>query len=114
MAKKKSKLKKILGAVAAAGTAALAAGALGRKKKTMTPRYSGAGLDSSGAPRTDFVSGDATTAENIANFDRGMDRMSKFTPSGNSGVAYMSKGGRVKGAGVAKRGLGRAFKGGRK
>ena len=109
MAKKKSKLKKILGAVAAAGTAALAAGALGKKKKTMTPKYFGAGLDSSGAPRTDFVSGDATTAGNIANFDRGMTRIADA-----GGVANLKKGGRVKGAGVAKRGLGRAFKGGRK
>ena len=105
MAKKKSKLKKILGAVAAAGTAALAAGALGRKKKTMTPRYSGAGLDSSGAPRTDFVSGDATTAENIANFDRGMTRIADA-----GGVANLKKGGRV-GVGIAKRGFGRAMKG---
>ena len=105
MAKKKSKLKKILGAVAAAGTAALAAGALGRKKKTMTPRYSGAGLDSSGAPRTDFVSGDATTAENISNFDRGMTRIADA-----GGVANLKKGGRV-GVGIAKRGFGRAMKG---
>ena len=105
MAKKKSKLKKILGAVAAAGTAALAAGALGRKKKTMTPRYSGAGLDSSGAPRTDFVSGDATTAGNIANFDRGMTRIADA-----GGVANLKKGGRV-GVGIAKRGFGRAMKG---
>ncbi len=117
MALKKLKkgLKKAAKAIVPIGAAILAAKAMGkRKQKPLTPKFMGAGLDSSGAPRTDFVSGDATTAENIANFDRGMDRMSKFTPSGNSGVAYMSKGGRVKGAGVAKRGLGRAFKGGRK
>ena len=105
MAKKKSKLKKILGAVAAAGTAALAAGALGKKKKTMTPKFMGAGLDKSGAPRTDFVSGDATTAENIANFDRGMTRIADA-----GGVANLKKGGRV-GVGIAKRGFGRAMKG---
>jgi len=58
------------------------------------------------------TTGDANIAENIANFDRGMDRMSTFTPSGNSGVAYMKKGGRV-GVGKAKRGFGRAMKRGK-
>ena len=103
--KLKKGLKKAAPIIALVGAAALAA----KKGKALTPRYSGAGLDSSGAPRTDFVSGDATTAENISNFDRGM---TKIADAG--GVANLKQGGRVKGAGVAKRGFGRAFKGGRK
>ena len=38
--------------------------------------------------------------------------MTKIADAG--GVANLKQGGRVKGAGVAKRGFGRAFKGGRK
>jgi hypothetical protein len=95
--KKKSKLKKI-GAALAAGLAGAAL--LGRnREKPLTPKYFGGN-----------TTGDANIAENMANFDRGMDRMSTFTPSGNSGVAYMKKGGRV-GVGKAKRGFGRAMKG---
>ena len=98
--KKKSKLKKLGTALAAGlGAAALMGG---RKQKPLVPKYFGGN-----------TTGDANIAENIANFNRGMDRMSKFTPSGNSGVAYMKKGGRV-GVGVAKRGFGRAMKKGRK
>jgi len=106
--KLKKGLKKAAPIIALVGAAALAA-KKGKAAKALTPRYSGAGLDSSGAPRTDFVSGDATTAENISNFDRGM---TKIADAG--GVANLKQGGRVKGAGVAKRGFGRAFKGGRK
>ena len=97
--KKKSKLKKLGTALAAGlGAAALMGG---RKQKPLVPKYFGMNTG---------TTGDANIAENIANFDRGMDRMSKFTPSGNSGVAYMKKGGRV-GVGIAKRGFGRAMKG---
>jgi hypothetical protein len=100
--KKKSKLKK-LGTALAAGLAGAAL--LGRnREKPLVPKYFG---------MNSGTTGDANIAENIANFNQGMDRMSKFTPSGNSGVAYMKKGGRV-GVGVAKRGFGRAMKKGKK
>ena len=99
MAKKKNKLKKI-GAALAAGLAGAAL--MGRnREKPLVPKMFGMNTG---------TTGDANIAENIANFDQGMDRMSKFTPSGNSGVAYMKKGGRV-GVGKAKRGFGRAMKG---
>jgi len=96
--KKKSKLKKFAGALAAG----LAGAALmGRnREKPLVPKYFG---------MNSGTTGDANIAENIANFNQGMDRMSKFTPSGNSGVAYMKKGGRV-GCGIAKRGFGKAMK----
>jgi len=84
----------------------LGAAAMGRRgrAKPLVPKYFGGGLDSSGAPRTDFISGDARTAENIANFDRGMTRIADA-----GGVANLKKGGRV-GCGKAKRGFGRAMK----
>ena len=101
--KLKKGLKKAAKAAVPIGAAILAAKAMGgRKQKPLVPKYFGGN-----------TTGDANIAENIANFNRGMDRMSKFTPSGNSGVAYMKKGGRV-GVGVAKRGFGRAMKKGRK
>ena len=103
--KLKKGLKKAAKAAVPIGAAILAAKAMGgRKQKPLVPKYFGMNTG---------TTGDANIAENIANFDRGMDRMSKFTPSGNSGVAYMKKGGRV-GVGVAKRGFGRAMKKGRK
>ena len=103
--KKKSKLKKFGAALAAGLGAAALMGAKGRATKELTPKYFGGGLDSSGAPKTDFVTGDARTAENIANFDRGMTRIANA-----GGVANLKKGGRV-GVGKAKRGFGRAMKG---
>ena len=108
MALKKLKkgLKKAAKAIVPIGAAILAAKAMGkRKQKPLTPKFMGAGLDKSGAPRTDFISGDASTAENIANFDRGMTRIADA-----GGVANLKKGGRV-GVGIAKRGFGRAMKG---
>ena len=102
--KLKKGLKKAAPIIALAGAAALA-GRKGRAAKQLTPKYFGGGLDSSGAPRTDFISGDASTAENIANFDRGMTRIADA-----GGVANLKKGGRV-GVGIAKRGFGRAMKG---
>ena len=99
--KLKKGLKKAAPAIGLLGAAALAAKGMGRgKQKPLVPKMFGMNTG---------TTGDANIAENIANFDRGMDRMSKFTPSGNSGVAYMKKGGRV-GVGVAKRGFGRALR----
>ena len=95
--KKKSKLKKF-GAALAAGLAGAAL--LGRnREKPLVPKYFGGN-----------TTGDANIAENIANFNKGMDRMGSFNEQGNAGVAYMKKGGRV-GVGKAKRGFGRAMKG---
>ena len=83
MAKKKSKLKKIAGALAAGlGAAAL----MGGRKKPLVKKYFG----NSGAP------GDANVASNIANWNQGMDRMGSFNEEGQAGLAYKAKGGLVK------------------
>ena len=98
MAKKKSKLKKIGAALAAGlGAAALMRGK--NKPKPLTPKYMGGN-----------TTGDANIAENIANFNKGMDNMATMTDDGRSGVSQLKKGGRV-GVGIAKRGFGRAMKG---
>jgi len=91
--KKKSKLKKFAGALAAGlGAAAL----MGRKQKPLVPKMFGMNTG---------TTGDANIAENMANFDRGMTRIADA-----GGVANLKKGGRV-GVGKAKRGFGRAMKG---
>ena len=78
MAKKKSKLKKIAGALAAGlGAAAL----MGGRKKPLVKKYFG----NSGNL------GDANIAENIAGWDRGMNRIAEA-----GGVANLKKGGLVK------------------
>ena len=93
--KKKSKLKKF-GTALAAGLAGAAL--LGRnREKPLVPKYFGGN-----------TTGDANIAENIANWDRGMNKI-----AGAGGVANLKKGGRV-GVGIAKRGFGRAMKKGRK
>ncbi len=98
--KLKKGLKKAAKAALPIGAAIIAAKAMGKKKqKPLVPKYFGGN-----------TTGDATIAENMANFNKGMDRMGSFNEQGNAGVAYMKKGGRV-GVGVAKRGFGRAMKG---
>jgi len=87
--KKRSNLKKIL----AAGAALAGLGAMMRNRgdRGLTPvRYIGQNMDTGLLP-----TGDARVAENIANFDRGMDRMGAFNEFGQAGVATMKKGGRV-------------------
>ena len=107
--KLKKGLKKAAPLIALAGAAALAA-KKGKSAKALTPKYMGGNK-----------TGDANIAENIAKFDRDITKMGAMNSDGRSGTQggdeqsnYYKKGGRVKGAGVAKRGFGRAFKGGRK
>ena len=115
MAKKKSKLKKILGAVAAAGTAALAAGALGRRKQNkIYNQEEGGDLSRGSLPMSkrqveglNFPVGtDLSGMNKIA--DRGSIDEKDYDVYGNK-KSYKS-GGRV-GVGIAKRGFGRAMKG---
>ena len=104
MAKKKSKLKKILGAVAAAGTAALAAGALGRRKqKKIYNQEEGGDLSRGSLPMS------KRQVEGL-NFPVGTDLSGISRIADAGGVANLKKGGRV-GVGIAKRGFGRAMKG---
>ena len=107
--KLKKGLKKAAPLIALAGAAALAA-KKGKSAKALTPKYMGGNK-----------TGDANIAENIAKFDRDITKMGAMNSDGRSGTQggdeqsnYYKHGGRVKGAGVAKRGFGRAFKGGRK
>ena len=86
------KLKKILKkaapllAIAGLGKAFMNA----NREKPLTPKFFGGGLDARSMPRTDFISGDAMTAENIANFDKGMSRIAAA-----GGVANLKTGGMV-------------------
>ena len=86
------KLKKILKkaapllAIAGLGKAFMNA----KREKPLTPKFFGGGLDAASMPRKDFISGDAMTAENIANFDRGMSRIAAA-----GGVANLKTGGMV-------------------
>ena len=132
MAKKKSKLKKILGAVAAAGTAALAAGALKKRKRNaaIDMGINAANADSGSdmgperiVPTISYEAGSAADpmAEAAMEEDYNTNVVGRKKSKRNfadnfKGVSTrgFKSGGRVKGAGVAKRGLGRAFKGGRK
>jgi hypothetical protein len=106
--KLKKGLKKAAKVALPVGAALLAAKAMGKKKqKPLVPKYFGGN-----------TTGDATIAENMANFNKGMDRMGAFNEQGNAGLAYRATGGRVGhkkggrvGVGVAKRGFGRAMKG---
>ena len=97
--KKRSNLKKIL----AAGAALAGLGAMMRNRgdRGLTPvRYIGQNMDTGLLP-----TGDARVAENIANFDMGMDRLGAFNEAGQAGLAYRAKGGRVgygKGGKVSK------------
>ena len=119
MAKKKSKLKKILGGVAAAATAA--ALMRGKDKGALT------------ADRTrDMVPMDERMVQGLNvkpsdNVTAGINKMAKINQFGKSGTQggdenmdylYRAKGGRVGhkkggrvGVGIAKRGFGRAMKG---
>jgi len=112
--KLKKGLKKAAKAIVPIGAAVLAAKAMGkRKQKPLRPQYFGGNK-----------TGDASVAENMAKFDKDIAKMGAMNSDGRSGtqggdeqVDYFKKGGRVtksRGAGIAKRGFGRAFKGGRK
>ena len=107
--KLKKGLKKAAPIIALVGAATLAA-KKGKSAKALTPKYMGGSQ-----------TGDANIAANIAKFDRDITKMGAMNSDGRSGTQggdeqsnYYKQGGRVKGAGVAKRGFGRAFKGGRK
>ena len=108
MAKKKSKLKKILGAVAAAGTAALAAGALGRRKqKKIYNQEEGGDLSRGSLPmsKRQVVGLDFEPGTDLSGINKIAARGSIDDKND-----YYKKGGRV-GVGIAKRGFGRAMKG---
>ena len=137
--KKKSRLKKLLKGAALAGAAVLGAKAFGRKNQ-MKDYLATEGGDRSdmrdygpfskgAAPRTrsnrsiagDFINkiNDKTTAESGMQFYDPAVKMQGRTRSpliaDNSGIIRQYKsGGRVKGCGIAKRGLGRAMKKGKK
>jgi len=99
MAKKKSKksnLKKIL----AAGAALAGLGAIMKNRGDRGLKFVGQDMKTGM-----FPTGDARVAENIANFDMGMDRLGAFNEAGQAGLAYRAKGGRVgygKGGKVSK------------
>ena len=102
MAKKKSKLKKILGGVAAAATAA--ALMRGKDKGAVT-----ADMPRSMVPmKKRMVQGLNFPAD--TDYTTGINEMATMTDDGRSGVSQLKKGGRV-GVGIAKRGFGRAMKG---
>ena len=70
---------------------------------------------------TPMTPGFRGTARAASEMSRGMlppqlrkPRTSSTFGSGNDGLSYMAKGGRVKGCGIAKRGLGRAMKKGKR
>ena len=110
MAKKKSKLKKLLKGVALAGAAALGANAL--RNRRAKP------LGVSGADKALFTSDaaqmDNTMPGNLTN-SMGMDRIIMGPGSSNPRRPgnFYKKGGRV-GCGIAKKGFGRAMPKGRK
>ena len=74
-----------------------------------------------GENATPMTPGPRGTARAASEMSRGMlppqlrkPRTSSTFGSGNDGLSYMAKGGRVKGCGIAKRGLGRAMKKGKR
>ena len=79
--KLKKGLKKAAKAAIPVGAAILAAKAMGGRKKPLVPKYFG----------NDGSLGDANIAENIAGWDRGMNRIAEA-----GGVANLKKGGLVK------------------
>ena len=89
MAKKNSKKSKLM-KVLAAGAALAGLGAMMRNRGDRGLQFVGQDMNTGLLP-----TGDARVAENIANFDRGMDRMGAFNEFGQAGVATMKKGGRV-------------------
>ena len=102
--KKKSNLKKIL----AAGAALAGLGAMMRNRGDRGLKFVGQDMTTGM-----FPAGDASVAENIADFDRKMDLMGAFNEAGQAGVATMKKGGRVgygKG-GKVSRGCGKVMAG---
>ena len=102
MAKKKSKLKKILGGIAAAGTAALAAKALQKRKQMKT--Y----LQEEGGDRSSIL---GPLQDNSFLPDDGF--ISVDNPYGEGGAKKGGSAGRKKRStitGVAVRGFGRALK----
>jgi len=100
--KKKSKLKKIAGALAAGlGAAALMRG---RDKGAVT-----ADMPRSMVPmKKRMVQG--LNYEPSDNYTTGINNMARMTDDGRSGVNQLKKGGRVRGCGKAKRGFGRALR----
>ena len=122
----KKTLKKVAKGAALVGAAYLGAKGLRGKKKPqdVAKKYIGQDINTG-----KLQTGDATTAANIANWDRGMKRMAKINAEGRSGTQGgdeqtnffkkpnwakeadtrgYKKGGRV--TGCAKRGFGRALK----
>ena len=99
MAKKKSKKSKLM-KILAAGAALAGVGAMMKNRGDRGLQFVGQDMSTGMLP-----TGDARVAENIANFDRGMDRMGAFNEAGQAGLAYRAKGGRVgygKGGKVSK------------
>ena len=117
MARKLKKiLKKAAPLLAIAGLGKAFMNARNNRNQPLVPKFMGAGLDAASMPRKDFISGDAMTAENIANFDRGMSRIAAA-----GGVANLKTGGMVvktgeepkkrkKKIGIQIRGFGKARK----
>ena len=107
MAKKKRKKNK-LGKILAAGAALAGLGAMMRNRGDRGLKFVGQDMRTGTLP-----TGDASVAENIAIFDKGMDRMGTFNEFGQAGVATLKKGGRVgygKG-GKVSRGCGKVMAG---
>jgi len=105
MAKNKSKIKKILGGIATAGLTALAASKFRKKKLSKSiENMDDAGLGVS--PLSKYIKKTQSALDYVPG--------SAADPMAEAALESSYKhGGRVKGGGVAKRGLGRAFKGGR-
>ena len=89
MAKKKRKKNK-LGKILAAGAALAGLGAMMRNRGDRGLKFVGQDMRTGTLP-----TGDASVAENIAIFDKGMDRMGTFNEFGQAGVATLKKGGRA-------------------
>ena len=107
MAKKKRKKNK-LGKILAAGAALAGLGAIMRNRGDRGLKFVGQDMTTDRLP-----TGDASVAENIAIFDKGMDRMGAFNEFGQAGLAYRAKGGRAgygKG-GKVSRGCGKVMAG---
>ena len=106
MAKKKKKNK--LGKILAAGGRLAGLGAMMRNRGDRGLKFVGQDMTTGRLP-----TGDASVAENIAIFDKGMDRMGAFNEFGQAGLAYRAKGGRAgygKG-GKVSRGCGKVMAG---